>query len=60
MRRGFATISPPMALLDNLLTLHRVDSQVRALSGRGTTPQIFAGGKHIGGADELATWLASR
>jgi peroxiredoxin/glutaredoxin len=33
---------------------------LRALSGRGTTPQIFAGGKHIGGADELATWLASR
>ncbi len=26
---------------------------LRAVSGRDTTPQVFIGGKHIGGADEL-------
>lgn len=33
---------------------------LRALPGAGTTPQVFIGGEHIGGADELATWLAER
>ena len=28
-------------------------STIRAVSGRGTTPQVFIGGKHIGGADDL-------
>jgi glutaredoxin-like protein len=28
-------------------------STVRAVSGRGTVPQVFIGGKHIGGADEV-------
>ena len=28
-------------------------STVRAVSGRGTVPQVFIGGKHIGGADEI-------
>ena len=26
---------------------------LRAVSGKGTTPQVFIGGKWIGGADEL-------
>lgn len=33
-------------------------SSLQAVSGRGTTPQIFIEGVHIGGADELAVWLA--
>jgi glutaredoxin-like protein len=33
-------------------------STLRALSGRGTTPQVFIGGKHIGGADDLAKYFA--
>lgn len=33
-------------------------SSLQAVSGRGTTPQVYIDGQHIGGADELATWLA--
>jgi len=33
-------------------------STVRAVSGRGTTPQVFIGGKHIGGADDLEAYFA--
>jgi glutathione-dependent peroxiredoxin len=33
---------------------------LRAFSGRGTTPQVFVDGQHIGGADELGEWLAAR
>jgi glutaredoxin-like protein len=33
-------------------------SSLQAVSGRGTTPQIFIDGQHVGGADELADWLA--
>jgi glutaredoxin-like protein len=32
-------------------------NSLQALSGKGTTPQIFVDGVHIGGADELETWL---
>jgi len=32
-------------------------STIRAVSGRGTAPQVFIGGRHIGGADELEAWL---
>lgn len=36
-------------------------STIRAVSGRGTTPQVFIGGRHIGGADDLeAHFAASR
>ena len=35
-------------------------STLRALSGRGTTPQVFIGGKHIGGADDLEKYFAER
>lgn len=37
----------------SLATLH-------AISGRGTTPQIYVEGEHIGGADELESWLAGQ
>ena len=33
-------------------------STIRAVSGRGTAPQVFIGGRHIGGADELAAYFA--
>jgi glutaredoxin-like protein len=34
-------------------------STIRAVSGRGTAPQVFIGGRHIGGADDLAAYFAS-
>ena len=33
-------------------------STVRAVSGRGTAPQVFIGGRHIGGADDLEAYFA--
>jgi peroxiredoxin/glutaredoxin len=33
-------------------------SSLQAVSGLGTTPQVYVDGVHLGGADELATWLA--
>ena len=33
---------------------------LQAVAGAGTTPQIFSGGKRIGGFEALQTWLASR
>lgn len=33
---------------------------LRAVSGRGTTPQVFIDGKHIGGATELLAYLDDR
>jgi len=35
-------------------------STLRAVSGRTSTPQIFIGGKHIGGADELGAYFGHR
>lgn len=31
---------------------------LEAITGRSTTPQVFIGGKHIGGADDLVAFLA--
>ena len=31
---------------------------LKAVSGRATVPQIFIDGRHIGGSDELAQYLA--
>ncbi|MCV6588952.1 MAG: glutathione peroxidase [Marinobacterium sp.] len=31
---------------------------LRAVTGQGTWPQVFVGGRHIGSADDLAAWLA--
>jgi glutaredoxin-like protein len=33
-------------------------SSLQAVIGRDTTPQVYIDGGHIGGADELALWLA--
>ncbi len=33
-------------------------SSLQAVTGRGTTPQVYIDGQHIGGADDLTTWLA--
>ena len=30
---------------------------LRATTGRSTVPQVFIGGRHIGGADDLARYL---
>lgn len=34
-------------------------SSLQAVTGQGTTPQVFVDGERIGGADELEAWLAS-
>ena len=33
-------------------------SSVRAVSGKGTVPQVFIGGKLIGGADDVEKYFA--
>jgi glutaredoxin-like protein len=33
-------------------------SSLQAVTGRGTTPQVYIDGQHVGGADELTRWLA--
>jgi glutaredoxin-like protein len=33
---------------------------VRAISGQDTVPQVFIGGRHIGGSEDLAKYFASR
>src|SRR5450830_531872 len=35
-------------------------SSLQAVSGQGSTPQVYIDGQHIGGADELALWLAKK
>jgi glutaredoxin-like protein len=32
-------------------------SSLTAISGRGTTPQVFIDGQHVGTADDLEQWL---
>jgi peroxiredoxin/glutaredoxin len=49
------------ALRDRDMDFTWVDANLtmlRAVSGRATTPQVFVDGRHIGGADELQTYLA--
>ncbi len=35
-------------------------STIRAVSGRGTAPQVFIGGKHIGGADDVEAYFGGK
>lgn len=50
-------------MLDELgLTYDEVEAsprRLRAFAGATSTPQVFVDGKSIGGADELAAWLAA-
>lgn len=39
---------------------HNTSSTLRGVSGSGTWPQIFIGGKLIGGTDELETYFGNR
>ncbi|MEZ9523324.1 glutathione peroxidase [Enterovibrio norvegicus] len=52
-------------LIDNKLQFEEVilgqdatTVSLRAVTGRSTVPQVFIGGKHIGGSEELETYLA--
>ena len=42
------------------LVLNRdyTEATLRAVSGRSTVPQVFVNGSHIGGSEELETYLA--
>ena len=42
------------------LLKHYPHRALRALSGGDTFPQVFVNGQHIGGADELDSWLGER
>lgn len=33
-------------------------SSLHAVTGHGSTPQVYIDGQHVGGADDLSTWLA--
>lgn len=35
-------------------------SSLEAVTGRGTTPQVYIDGQHIGGADDLEVWLSGQ
>lgn len=39
---------------------HVTVRSIQAITGRATTPQVFIGGQHIGGADDLAAFLAQK
>ena len=65
-RKGCPHCERAMALLSHhniYVEQIELDSPVtsrslRAVSGNSSTPQIFIGGKHIGGADELEKYLS--
>ena len=35
-------------------------TSLKAISGRTTVPQVFIGGKHIGGSDDLEAYFAEQ
>ena len=43
-----------------VLNTHFTDRTLRAVTGSTSVPQVFVNGEHIGGADDLEKWLASR
>ncbi|MEM7277146.1 MAG: glutathione peroxidase [Pseudomonadota bacterium] len=46
-----------IAFEELLLNRDYTDRTLRAVSGRTTFPQVFIGGEHIGGSDDLEQWL---
>jgi len=55
---GAATATTGSLLAVSLLGQGITGQSLRAVSGKGTTPQVFIGGKLIGGADELERYFA--
>ena len=58
-------VKAKQALIDNDLQYEEIilgkdatTVSLRAISGRTTVPQVFIGGKHIGGSEELDAYLA--
>ncbi|WP_419146854.1 glutathione peroxidase [Pseudoalteromonas 'SMAR'] len=47
-----------LAYEELMLGKHASLTSLKALSGRETVPQVFIGGKHIGGSDDLAEYFA--
>jgi glutaredoxin-like protein len=54
------------ALIDNNLQYEEIvlgkdatSITLRAVTGRETVPQVFIGGKHIGGSEELDVYLGA-
>ncbi|HQS30829.1 MAG: glutathione peroxidase [Polaromonas sp. 39-63-203] len=46
---------------EEISLVHGVTSRsLQAVAGEGTAPQVFAGGKKIGGSEALQAWLAGR
>lgn len=43
-----------------VLNRHYTDRSLRAIAHATTFPQIFIDGEHVGGAEQLETWLAGR
>ena len=60
-KQGCSHCARAKAMLDERgLSYHDVPATpglLRAVAGRATTPQVFIEGRHVGGADELATEL---
>ncbi|WP_108652720.1 glutathione peroxidase [Dongshaea marina] len=49
--------SKGLAFEEVVLGKDATTTSLRAISGRTTVPQVFVGGKHIGGSEELETYL---
>jgi glutaredoxin len=54
----FASLSVPAKVVE-LDALPDVAAAVKAVTGRGTVPQVFVGGVHVGGCDDTVAANAS-
>ena len=59
-RAKSALVAAGLRFEELILNRDYTDLTLRAVAGATTYPQIFIGGQHIGGADDLETWLDRR
>jgi glutaredoxin-like protein len=59
-RAKSALVAAGLRFEELILNRDYTDLTLRAVAGATTYPQIFIGGRHIGGADDLETWLDRR